>query len=227
MASAHLNHWGSHPAVTEQKPLLQRNSAIFATAWSMLVRRLPATPLANHESWPKPTKTRTVQLQRTIARRPRWPARPTSPCHLPLRPRDRGSPCVCAQPSPFLLDAPLLATPLLWRGETIVVSMANCAPPWSGRPSATTSSRNPSRFSKFARSMSRTKTFVRTRAPASPTPTPFAPTPLLSRKLHGGGQGRQEDGHTGNCGQTGGEATGSGEEGECGRVASRTWKLGL
>ena len=47
------------------------------------------------------------------------------------------------------------------------MSMANCAPPWRGRPSATTTSRRPSRFSWFARSMSRTKTFVRTRAPAS------------------------------------------------------------
>ena len=35
--------------------------------------------------------------------------------------------------------------------------------------------------------------------------------PLHSRKLLGGGQGRQEDGHTGNCGETGEGASGSDE----------------
>ena len=76
---------GTTPTVTEQKPSLQRNSAVFANACSMPVQHLPATPLEGLESWPKPRRTRTEQLRRTIVRRPQWPARPT--CHLPLRVR--------------------------------------------------------------------------------------------------------------------------------------------
>ena len=60
---AHLIRWGPHPTVTEQKPSLQRNSAVFANAWSMPVQRLAAAPLEGLESWPKPRRTGTVQLR--------------------------------------------------------------------------------------------------------------------------------------------------------------------
>ena len=53
------------------------------------------------------------------------------------------------------------------KDDTIVVSMANWDPPKRGSPSATTSSRLPSAWSCCAKSMSRTKTFVRTLAPPS------------------------------------------------------------
>ena len=57
--------------------------------------------------------------------------------------------------------------PSVWRGETIVVSIASWAPPCSGNPSATTSNRLPSNLLGSVRSMSRKNTFKRTRAPPS------------------------------------------------------------
>ena len=71
------------------------------------------------------------------------------------------------QASPFLVAAPRLALPSVCKGDTIVVSMANWDPPKRGSPSATTSSRLPSAWSCCTKSMSRTKTFVRTLAPPS------------------------------------------------------------
>ena len=89
------------------------------------------------------------------------------------------------------MAAPRLALPSVCKGDTIVVSMANWDRPKRGSPSATTSSRLPSAWSCCTKSMSRTKTFVRTLAPPSlhscwllltPTPNLCVPTPLLLRQ---------------------------------------------
>ena len=53
------------------------------------------------------------------------------------------------------------------RADTIVVSIANCAPPWRSNPSAITSKLRPSCTFMASRSKSRTITLVVTRAPAS------------------------------------------------------------
>ena len=109
---------------------------------------------------------------------------------------------------------PRIALPSGCGGDTNVVSMANWAPPWRGSPSATTSKRLLSTTSCCNRSKS-----PRRRSNAlelhlhgrlllllTPAPHLSTPTPLLLRMVHGGGQGRQVDGHTGSCEQTGGGA---------------------
>ena len=78
--------------------------------------------------------------------------------------------CVCAHsPTQPLVFVTLLAAHcrLCGGGETIAVSMARCAPAKSGKRSATTSKRLAWKLLCVSTSMSRTKTFVLTRAPAS------------------------------------------------------------
>ena len=109
--------------------------------------------------------------------------------------------------TPSYGSAPGRAVPSRVRADTRVVSMASCAPPCKGSPSATTSCLRLSMRCGGHRSKSRTITFVRTRAPASrhtraaalSSGNPLLPRTLPLRKLHGGGQGCREDGHTGSC----------------------------
>ena len=56
----------------------------------------------------------------------------------------------------------------------------------------------------------------------TPAPNTCAPTRPLLRKLHGGGQGRRVDGHTGSCEQTGEGADEACEEGANGKEQGRT-----
>ena len=84
-----------------------------------------------------------------------------------------------------------------------VVSSANCAPPNSGSPSATISSRRASAGFGAARSMSRIITFVVTRAP--PTRIHVFPKPPPLRILLGSDHENQVDGHTGSCAWKGAE----------------------
>ena len=79
----------------------------------------------------------------------------------------------------------LCGVPLRLNGDTKVVSTAICAPWWSGRPSATTSSRRASACGSGNRSKSLTSTFVDTRAPASRR-TLDDPAPLPARVRVGG-----------------------------------------
>ena len=224
--------------MTEQKPSLQRNSAVFANAWSMPVQHLPATPLEGLESWPKLRRTRTEQLRRTSVRRPRWPAQPTWPCRLPLRVRGESSPCVCAQPPEQALSCRMLLSwrhrccgevrPLLCQWPTVLrhgegdrqrplrVVVHQGSRGLQGPCRGRKRSSGPALLPRGKPGLQLT-----------PTPTLAAPTPLLSRMLLGGGQGRQKDGHTGNCGHSGGEVNEGGVKGECGRVANQTWRLCL
>ena len=73
----------------------------------------------------------------------------------------------CNNAAPLVEAYCLLAFPSRRIGETIVVSMANCAPLKRGRPSTTTSKRRLSTCLSGRRSISCTLTFTVTRPPAS------------------------------------------------------------
>ena len=121
-------------------------------------------------------------------RRPVWLDRPHR------RAPDRFVPSVSA-PFPFVSAVPLRAVPSLWRGDT--TCCVDCE--LGASPSATTSDRLPSNRLGPVRSMSRTNTFKRTRAPpslqtlaaANSKAQPLRPT-LLLRRLRGGGQERRK-----------------------------------
>ena len=105
--------------------------------------------------------------------------------------------------TPSTSAAPLIAVPSPWRVLTMVASTANCAPPYSGKPSTATSSRRASARSGISKSRSLTRTFVVTRPLASRHTRASAPLPV--RKLSGDGQG---SGHTGSRARLEEEATG-------------------
>ena len=108
------------------------------------------------------------------------PTRQTTCRRLHGKTTNRAQPCTCANSGwvrslrrlAWTMAAPSvpahwrLAGPFLDSGETSVVSMASWAPWNSGNPSATTSMRRLS-ASRGGRSMSCTRTWVETRAPAS------------------------------------------------------------
>ena len=109
--------------------------------------------------------------------------------------------CVGAlrQDSTVNLSGAATADPSQWRVHTIVVSMASCTPPCSGRPSAknlqtTAVVDGGSEIHVFDE-----KTLVLTRAPASlkmqvaatSSALPRLPELLLARKLHDGGHENQ------------------------------------
>ena len=107
-------------------------------------------------------------------------SRPATPnlCSQHDKPRSASSPAntgyvasfvlrACSNATPGRRAAPRLVVPSLWRGDTIVVSMANWAPWNKVNPSAMTSILRPSSPLNSANSKSRMKTFVVTLAPAS------------------------------------------------------------
>ena len=96
----------------------------------------------------------------------RRPRRPRGLWRVVQVTQDTCVPFARARATPSLLAASGLAEPSQWRGHTKVVSTASCAPPNSGKPSATTSNRRPSRGLGTARSMSLTIWLVVTRGPA-------------------------------------------------------------
>ena len=95
--------------------------------------------------------------------------------------------------------------PICSEDDTSVVSIANWAPPYRGRPSATTSRRRPS-WPTTGRFKSRTKTFVETRAPHGKSEQLRSPQRNHDLQEHppsytllGDGHGRRRDGHIGRC----------------------------
>ena len=109
---------------------------------------------------------------------PTWdqrpPTSPTSTTSLALPRRPTSSGCVhsflllaATNAAPSLSAVPGRADPSQCKVETRVVSIANCAPPNNGNPSATISSRRASAGFGAARSISRIITFVVTRGPPS------------------------------------------------------------
>ena len=136
---------------------------------------------------------------------------------------------------PFFSAAPRIALPSRCRGDTNVVSMANWAPRGEvarlPRPpnaccprhyAATGPNRARRRSNALELHLHGGLLLLLT-----PAPNLCPPTPLLLRMLHGGGQGRQVDGHTGSC-----EQIGAGANEVCGRGVpekgrGRIWRCGL
>ena len=102
---------------------------------------------------------------------------PTSPAKTTRRARERrptNSGCVrsflrraWAKMMPSMFAVPGLAVPTPRMGDTRVVSIASCAPPYRGNPSTRTSNRRASWAFGRARSISLTMTFTATLPPAS------------------------------------------------------------
>ena len=134
--------------------------------------------------------------------------------------------------SPSCRSAPGRAVPARVRADTRVVSMASCALPCSGSPSATTSSLRSSAMWWPQIQMtdhhvrSHTGLLAHTRGCTLKWEPPSAQEQLPLRKLHGGGQGCREDGHTGSCEWTkGGEGghDGASKLGKAGGQKSLPW----
>ena len=165
------------------------------------------------------------------------PPATTSPPRMTKRDRERGPTSsgqvrsfrrrAACNATPSMWAAPGRAAPSQWSGLTNVASMANCMPPNSGRPSATTSNRRrvlvvPTRPSwTHGRHL-----HDKLQQLHSPQQTPASPTTQTAHTLH---DDSQVGGHIGWCEQWEGEEDACGTErpgtnqGQCARENSKVW----
>ena len=156
--------WQDLPRATLQRLWLLHNPTCLANGGATPHEHCLPGQREHHGLWQWRGWTRTWPLLWTIGHRLLCPGRPGGPSG---QFRVSSGLLRSSKAFPLMVAVPARAVPSLRTGETMVVSMASCAPFHSGKPSTTTSNLRPSSWLNSWRSMSPTRTFTRTRPPAS------------------------------------------------------------